>query len=119
MKIREKKPRSNESQENNISFCKSDEKNDSFFITLYIKPNTKHEKLYFDSNKLFLDISAPPVKGKANFAIINFLANRLNISKSSIIIIKGQKSSIKTIKITSSFSSKDSFQEKLINKFSS
>ena len=44
-------------------------------------------------------LTAPPVDGKANQALIKFLAKHYNVSKSSIEIIKGEKSRNKIIEI--------------------
>jgi uncharacterized protein (TIGR00251 family) len=44
-------------------------------------------------------LTAPPVDGKANKALINFLAEHFGRRKSEIEIIKGLKSRMKTIKI--------------------
>ena len=42
---------------------------------------------------------SPPVDGKANEALIQFLADFLGIPKSSIELISGKKSRIKKLKI--------------------
>jgi len=44
-------------------------------------------------------INARPVDGKANQALIKFLAKHYNVSKSNIEITKGEKSRNKTIEI--------------------
>ena len=48
---------------------------------------------------LKIKISAPPQKGKANQALIRFLAEKLGVKKNSIKITSGQTKEIKTIKI--------------------
>lgn len=48
---------------------------------------------------LRIRIQAPPVDGKANKAITQFLAKSLNISKSQITLTKGLTSRIKTFEI--------------------
>jgi len=47
----------------------------------------------------FLRIKAKAVDGKANKALIEFLANELNINKKDVEIIKGEKSGRKIISI--------------------
>jgi uncharacterized protein (TIGR00251 family) len=44
-------------------------------------------------------LTAPPVEGKANKALIDFLSEHFGRRKSEIEIIKGLKSRMKTIKI--------------------
>lgn len=64
------------------------------------KPNArKNEIKVLSDNTLKVKISAPPVDGKANDAIIAYLSEVFNISKSKIKILKGETSKIKKIEI--------------------
>jgi hypothetical protein len=49
---------------------------------------------------LKVKLSAAPEKGKANQALVEFLAETLGIKKNSIKITSGQTSPVKTIQIT-------------------
>lgn len=49
---------------------------------------------------LKVKVSAAPEKGKANQALIKFLAEQLSVKKNAISIISGQTSPIKQIQIT-------------------
>lgn len=55
----------------------------------------KIEKLAVDQFKVWL--TAPAVEGKANVALIKFLAKHFNISKSKIDIVKGLKNKNKIV----------------------
>jgi len=44
-------------------------------------------------------IAAAPEKGKANRELIEFLAERLNVPKSSIHIVSGETSALKRIRV--------------------
>lgn len=69
-------------------------------ITVQIQPNARrNEVLGFDEGDLRVKIAAPPVKGKANKELIDFLSKLLGISKSSITIEKGVTSRRKVITI--------------------
>lgn len=46
-----------------------------------------------------IKLTAPPMDGKANKELINFLAKRLKIAKGRIKIISGQRSRLKKIEI--------------------
>jgi len=50
--------------------------------------------------RLKIKIAAPPVDGKANESLIEFLAKTFKISKSNIEILKGHTSKLKTIKLS-------------------
>ena len=49
---------------------------------------------------LKVKVSAAPEKGKANQALIKFLAQQLGVKKNAINIISGQTSPIKQIQVT-------------------
>ena len=71
-------------------------------IIFKVKVQTKASKnefagLYQDALKIRL--TAPPVEGKANKALIDFLADWLGVKKSQVEIVSGQLSKIKIIKV--------------------
>lgn len=67
-------------------------------ITFYIQPNSKRSEwvaVYADGFKL--RIAAPAIEGKANAALVDFLANSLDLKKSQIKIIGGELSKQKRV----------------------
>jgi uncharacterized protein len=58
-----------------------------------------NEIIGFKEGMLWLRLTAPPVDNKANIALIEFLADELNIKKSEIQLVSGAKSRIKLIEI--------------------
>jgi len=69
--------------------------------TLRIKvvPNAKQNKLVEEPGRLKVYLTAPAVEGKANKALIEFLAEHLRTRKSNISIIRGLKSREKVVEI--------------------
>lgn len=64
------------------------------------KPNArKNEIKVLSDNTLKVKISAPPVDGKANDAIIAYLSEVFEIPKSKILLLKGNTSKYKRIEI--------------------
>lgn len=79
---------------------KSIKKDCGYLIKVKIVANSKknsYEFVELDEYKLKLKISKPAVDGKANDEIVKYLAELLQTSKSNIKIVKGEKSSIKSI----------------------
>ncbi len=71
-----------------------------FFVEFAVKPNAPKNRIYEDYGGLLrLDITASPVKGKANKAIIKFLAKNLAISSAAIQIVQGHTSTTKIFAI--------------------
>ena len=69
-------------------------------LTLHIQPGAKKTEiagLYGDALKIRL--AAPPVDGKANAALIGFLAERLGVAKTAVSLKSGQTSRRKVFEV--------------------
>ena len=70
-------------------------------ITVHVQPNTRrNEVVGFEDGVLRVKIAAPPVKGKANKELIEFLSELLGVSKGSVTIEKGANSRNKVVSIS-------------------
>jgi hypothetical protein len=72
-----------------------------FILKVYLQPKSSKNELvgpYRDGIKV--KITASPIEGKANEALIRFLAKELGVSPSCIEIIRGQHSREKKLKIS-------------------
>ena len=68
---------------------------------LKIKPRSRRQRLVRTAEgDLCLELTAPPVGGKANEAAIDFLARSLHLPRSSVEIVTGAKSRRKLFRIT-------------------
>ncbi len=68
---------------------------------VYLQPkSSKNEIIGPFRDGIKIKVTAPPVEGKANEALIRFLAKELGISMSSIEIVKGRRSREKTVRIS-------------------
>jgi len=67
-------------------------------LSLYVQPRSSRNELAgLHGDSLKLRLTTPPVDGKANKAVISFLAKRLKIPKSAINIRNGLQSRSKKI----------------------
>ena len=69
-------------------------------LKVYLQPKSSKNEVvgpYRDGIKV--KVTAPPVEGKANEALIRFLAKEFDISPSSIEILKGHHSKEKILRI--------------------
>ena len=65
-----------------------------------VKPGSSQEKIVANGENAFIIyLRAKPHDGEANTALVKLLAKHFKVAKSTITIIRGQKSHIKTIKI--------------------
>jgi len=67
-----------------------------FYITVRPK-SSKSSILYNNEGKIDVKITAPPIDGKANKAVIELISSVLHLPKSTILIDKGNESKIKKI----------------------
>ncbi|NER84148.1 MAG: DUF167 domain-containing protein [Leptolyngbya sp. SIO1D8] len=69
-------------------------------LRIRVKPNAKQSRIQkTESGEWVVSLSAPPVGGKANQALIKLLAQELNVSKSRIHIKSGHTGRHKLIEI--------------------
>lgn len=69
-------------------------------IYIKAKPNAKEESVEkLDDNHFSVCVKEPPVKGKANWAIVRTLAKYFGITSDKVKIISGHTSRQKIVKI--------------------
>ena len=69
-------------------------------LSLKVTPNAgRNEITGFTDGVLHVKINAPPVRGKANRELIDYLGEVLGVRKSAITIVKGQTSRNKIIAV--------------------
>lgn len=76
------------------------ENNGKLILSLYIQPgakNTQFAGLHGDALKISL--AAPPIEGKANKALIKFLADCFQVSANQVSIKRGAHSRYKLVEI--------------------
>lgn len=68
-------------------------KNQDVIIDIHAQPGAKRSAVVGEhGGRLKIAIASPPVDGKANSALIAFLAKTLGVSKSSVSILSGETS---------------------------
>lgn len=69
-------------------------------LHLYVRPRASRTKVAgLHGARVKLQVTAPPVDGEANAAIIAFLAKALGASKSSVAITSGHSGKRKTVAV--------------------
>ncbi len=70
-------------------------------LKVYLQPkSSKNEVVGAYRDGIKVKVTAPPVEGKANEALVRFLAKELGVSPSSIEIISGRYSREKKLKLS-------------------
>lgn len=70
---------------------------DGIIANIRISPNAKKNEIINDGEIIKIKITAQPIDGKANKALVEFLSKNFKIPKTSIKILKGETSKDKTI----------------------
>ena len=73
------------------------ETKDGLVASIRISPNAKKNEIIKEGEVVKIKITAQPIDGKANKALVEFLSKNFKISKTSIKILKGETSKDKTI----------------------
>ena len=69
-------------------------------LSVYVVPRAaRNEIVGVEEETLRIRVKAPPVKGKANDALIRLLAKTLGIGKNQIEVVSGHKARRKMIKV--------------------
>lgn len=84
-------------------------KDDGILLRIKISPNSSKNQVIIDGDVIKIKVTAQPIEGKANKAVIEYLSKQIKIPKTSIEIVKGDTSKEKTLFIRTSDSDKKSF----------
>ena len=70
-------------------------------LTVRIQPRaSKNEVVRLENGGLKIRLTAPPVDGAANEALVKFLADRFSVAKSQVEIVSGHTSRDKIVRIS-------------------
>lgn len=75
------------------------ETKDGLLVQLKISPNASKNSILKDDTGVKVKLTAQPIEGKANKALVEFLSKELKIPKTSFEIVKGETSKEKTLLI--------------------
>lgn len=73
------------------------ETKDGILLQIKISPNASKNAIIRDETGFKIKLTAQPIEGKANKALIEFLSKQFKIPKTSIEILKGETSKEKTL----------------------
>ena len=69
-------------------------------VRIHVVPNSKIDKVLGEhGGAIKIKLRTPAVKGKANAALVTFLAERLKVPARAIVLVRGQKSRNNLIRI--------------------
>ncbi len=76
------------------------DKDGNLLLNVHVQPGAKRTELAgLHGDRLKVRLTAPPVDGKANKALLAFVAKTWDRPKSAVTLIRGQTSRQKTLKI--------------------
>lgn len=72
-------------------------------LTLYIQPGAKHNEICgLHGNALKIRLASPAIEGRANDALLQFIAKLFKVPLRQVALKKGNKSRLKIVAISSS-----------------
>jgi len=73
---------------------------DGVVLTLHVQPGAKRSEIVGShGDALKIRLAAPPVDGKANAALLEFLAEKLGIGRTALQLVSGQASRSKRVRV--------------------
>lgn len=70
---------------------------EGILVNIKIVPNSSKNDIILEDEFVKVKITAQPIEGKANKALIEFLSKRFKIPKTSIKIVRGEMNKEKTL----------------------
>jgi len=70
------------------------------FIEITVTPKSSKSLIYIESGNIRVKLSSPPIDGKANRECVRLFAKALGLPKSSISIVRGEKSRQKILSVS-------------------
>ena len=83
---------------------------DGILVNLKIVPNSSKNDIVLEEDFVKVKITAQPIEGKANKALIEFLSKKFKIPQKSIEVVHGETSKEKTL----FFKTEDAEKQRLI-----
>ncbi|MCB1983988.1 MAG: YggU family protein [Burkholderiales bacterium] len=81
----------------------------NYVLTLHVQPGAKRtEAIGLHGDALKIKLAAAPIEGKANAALLKYLAECFEVPQNQVLIRNGEKSRRKTVMILQSRHSPDS-----------
>jgi uncharacterized protein (TIGR00251 family) len=68
-------------------------------LHIKVKPNQRFNSITKIGDEWIVKIKARPVDGEANEYLVKYIAEKLNIAKSKVVLKKGQTSKVKCLEI--------------------
>lgn len=69
-------------------------------LDVRVQPRSSRNQVVGEQNGcLKIKLTAPPVEGEANAALVNFLADQLGVARRDIVLVKGEASRTKIVEI--------------------
>jgi uncharacterized protein (TIGR00251 family) len=76
-------------------------KGEDILFTVQVRAGSRREGITGESDStLKVEVSAPPVEGRANKAVVKLIARSLRLPKSAVRIESGERSKTKRIRVT-------------------
>lgn len=69
-------------------------------LEVWVQPRASRDEVAgFHDGALRVRLTAPPVDGQANDALVRFLAKQLGVARSAVTLVRGQTARRKTLRI--------------------
>ncbi len=68
-------------------------------IRVYVKPDSNRDALVLEEDELVFYTEEPPVQGRANAALVRFIARALGVNPGKVEIVHGLRDRVKIVEV--------------------
>ena len=68
-------------------------------LVVYVKPRAKTTGLRYEDGELVFYTTEPPVGGRANDALTEYLSKKLRVPRRNIVIVRGLRDRVKLVRV--------------------
>ncbi|MCU0272616.1 MAG: DUF167 domain-containing protein [Acidimicrobiales bacterium] len=74
-------------------------RDDGVDLLISVHPGARREGLVADADRLRVEVTAPPERGRATEAVIRLVADRLGVRRSAVVVVAGATSRSKRLRV--------------------
>ncbi|MFA6242081.1 MAG: DUF167 family protein [Candidatus Hydrogenedentales bacterium] len=76
-----------------------EKRGDDVWLRVRVQPRASRNSIHVAGDRIRVALTAPPVDGEANAALVAFVAKTLGVARRSVALVQGEKSRDKVVSI--------------------
>jgi len=77
-----------------------EKRDEGAWLRVRVQPKASRNSIHVTGDRVRIALTAPPVDGAANEALVDFVAKTLGVARRCVTLVQGEKSRDKVVRIT-------------------